>query len=48
LNNQQAYNTRDDNYGTVKNKIKDIEAFALKEMLSQTDLSYAEVLEIGC
>lgn len=48
MNNQQAYNTWADNYDTVANKTRDIEAFALKEMLSQTDLAYAEVLEIGC
>jgi ubiquinone/menaquinone biosynthesis C-methylase UbiE len=48
MDNQQAYNTWAANYDTVKNKTRDLEAFALRETLSQIDLSQARVLEIGC
>lgn len=46
MNNQQAYNVWADNYDTVINKTRDIEAMALREMLSQ--VNFGEVLEIGC
>jgi ubiquinone/menaquinone biosynthesis C-methylase UbiE len=48
MNNQQAYNTWAKNYDTVINKTRDLEAFALREILSQIELSHAKVLEIGC
>ena len=48
MNSQQAYNAWTANYDAGINKTRDIEAVALKETLSQVDLSYCQVLEIGC
>jgi ubiquinone/menaquinone biosynthesis C-methylase UbiE len=48
MNNQQAYNTWAENYDSVINKTRDIEAVALRETLSQIELVHPEVLEIGC
>src|SRR4030095_1696029 len=48
MNNQQAYNTWAGNYDTVINKTRDLEASALRETLSQIELSHVKVLEIGC
>jgi ubiquinone/menaquinone biosynthesis C-methylase UbiE len=46
MDNQQAYNVWADNYDTVINKTRDLEAIALRKMLSEID--FGEVLEIGC
>jgi len=46
MDNQQAYNVWADNYDAVINKTRDLEAVALRKMLSQID--FEEVLEIGC
>jgi ubiquinone/menaquinone biosynthesis C-methylase UbiE len=48
MNNQQAYNTWAGNYDTVINKTRDLEASALRETLSQIELSHVKDLEIGC
>lgn len=46
MNVQQAYNVWADNYDTVVNKTRDVEARALRTLLSQNN--YDAVLEIGC
>ncbi|MEO8151045.1 MAG: class I SAM-dependent methyltransferase [Bacteroidia bacterium] len=46
MNNQQAYNSWANNYDTVINKTRDLEAIALKTALAETDFN--NVLEIGC
>ena len=46
MNNQQAYNVWAENYDTVENKTRDLEAKALREsVLSAKSL---DILEIGC
>ena len=45
MNNQQAYNVWAENYDTVENKTRDLEAKALRESVSGENL---EILEIGC
>lgn len=45
MDNQQAYNAWSQTYDEVENKTRDIEAKALREMVSGEDL---EILEIGC
>lgn len=46
MNNQEAYNAWSESYDAVKNKTRDVEATALREMLS--DKSFDNVLELGC
>ncbi len=46
MNNQQAYNVWAENYDTVENKTRDLEAKALRESVSPTKL--LDILEIGC
>jgi len=46
MNNQQAYNTWAGNYDDVENRTRDVEAYALRTLLSV--LSFDTVLEIGC
>lgn len=46
MNIQEAYNTWSDNYDTVINKTRDLEAIALRSMLS--DIAPASILEFGC
>ena len=46
MNNQQAYNVWAENYDTVKNKTRDLEAKALHESVSPAKL--LDILEIGC
>ncbi len=46
MNNQEAYNAWSQTYDTVENKTRDLEAKALREMLS--DIENADILEIGC
>jgi ubiquinone/menaquinone biosynthesis C-methylase UbiE len=46
MDNQQAYNAWAGNYDVVVNKTRDLEAAALRKMLSETD--FEKVLEIGC
>jgi ubiquinone/menaquinone biosynthesis C-methylase UbiE len=46
MNNQQAYNAWSESYDSVKNNTRDVEAFALREMLSAE--MFDNVLEIGC
>ena len=46
MDNQQAYNVWANNYDTVTNKTRDLEAVALREMLGAID--FENVLEIGC
>lgn len=46
MDNQQAYDVWANNYDTVINKTRDLEAFALREMLGKID--FETVLEIGC
>jgi ubiquinone/menaquinone biosynthesis C-methylase UbiE len=46
MNNQQAYNVWSKNYDTVKNRTRDIEAFALRKSL-ETDQLF-DILELGC
>lgn len=48
MNNQEAYNAWAANYDTVINETRDLEGIALRETLSQIDLSHAHMLEIGC
>ena len=45
MNNRQAYNVWAENYDTVENKTRDLEAKALRESIAGENL---EVLEIGC
>ena len=45
MNNQKAYNVWAENYDTVENKTRDLEAKALRESVSGENL---EILEIGC
>ena len=45
MNVQQAYNAWSESYDTVENKTRDLEARALREMISGNGL---ELLEIGC
>jgi ubiquinone/menaquinone biosynthesis C-methylase UbiE len=45
MNVQQAYNAWSQTYDTVENKTRDLEARALRESISGTDL---KILEIGC
>ena len=44
--NQQAYNAWAEQYDTNKNNTRDLEAIALREIL--TTFSFTDVLEIGC
>lgn len=46
MNIQEAYNTWSDNYDTVINKTRDLEAIALRSMLS--DIAPVSILEFGC
>ena len=46
MNNQEAYNVWSQNYDTVENKTRDIEASAFREILSK--INFTNVLEIGC
>ena len=46
MNNQQAYNAWSQNYDTVVNKTRDLEAAALRETLS--GFAFADALELGC
>jgi ubiquinone/menaquinone biosynthesis C-methylase UbiE len=46
MNIQQAYNTWSDNYDTVINKTRDLEALAQRELLAS--VSPDNVLEFGC
>lgn len=46
MNNQQAYNVWADNYDSVQNKTRDLEAFALRESVETAET--ANILEIGC
>ncbi len=45
MNVQQAYNVWANNYDTVENKTRDLEAKALREMIAGDNL---DILEIGC
>ena len=45
MNNKEAYNVWSETYDTVENKTRDLEARALRQMVSGEDL---EILEIGC
>lgn len=45
MNNQQAYNVWSETYDTAENKTRDLEARALRAMIS---VENADVLEIGC
>lgn len=45
MNNKEAYNAWSASYDTVENKTRDIEARALREMISGENL---DILEIGC
>lgn len=45
MNNQQAYNAWSENYDTVENKTRDMEAVALRESVAGNELT---ILEIGC
>lgn len=45
MNNQEAYNTWSANYDAVVNKTRDLEARALREIISGENLN---ILEIGC
>lgn len=45
VNNQQAYNSWSKTYDSVENKTRDLEAKAVRAMISGGDLS---ILEIGC
>ena len=45
MNNQQAYNVWANNYDSVENKTRDLEAKALRKMVSGENLN---ILEIGC
>lgn len=46
MNNQQAYNIWADNYDTVNNKTRDLEAIALRERILVAEP--LDILEIGC
>ena len=45
MNNQNAYNKWSETYDAMENKTRDLEAKALREMISGENLN---VLEIGC
>ena len=45
MNVQQAYNSWSETYDSVENKTRDLEARALREMISGDNL---DILEIGC
>lgn len=45
MNVQQAYNSWSETYDSVENKTRDLEARALREMISGNNL---DILEIGC
>jgi ubiquinone/menaquinone biosynthesis C-methylase UbiE len=45
MNNQQAYNVWANNYDTVENKTRDLEAKALRKSIKENNL---DILEIGC
>ena len=45
MNNRQAYNVWAENYDTVENKTRDLEARALRESVAGENL---DILEIGC
>ena len=45
MNNRQAYNVWAENYDTVENKTRDLEAQALRESVAGENL---DILEIGC
>lgn len=45
MNNQQAYDSWSQTYDSVENKTRDLEAKALREMISGENL---DILEIGC
>ncbi len=46
MNNQKAYDVWSNNYDTVKNSTRDIEAVALRKSLKSEEL--IDILEIGC
>lgn len=46
MNNQQAYNAWSETYDTMTNKTRDLEAVALRAMVSLSESS--AILEIGC
>ncbi len=46
MNNQEAYNAWSESYDFVKNNTRDVEAIALRKMLSAE--TFENVLEIGC
>jgi ubiquinone/menaquinone biosynthesis C-methylase UbiE len=46
MDNQKAYNVWSKNYDTVKNRTRDIEAFALRKSLENIKL--LDILELGC
>ncbi len=46
MNVQQAYNVWADNYDTVQNKTRDLEAIALRESIVIS--KFLDILEIGC
>lgn len=46
MNNQQAYNVWAENYDSVENKTRDLEARALREIIKPNEL--LDILEIGC
>jgi len=46
MDNQQAYDVWADNYDTIHNKTRDLEAVALRESIVSSEL--LNVLEIGC
>jgi len=45
MNNKEAYNSWSATYDTVENKTRDLEALALREMISDENL---DILELGC
>ncbi len=46
MNNKEAYNAWSESYDSVLNKTRDLEALALRTILSEKNFS--EILEIGC
>ena len=46
MNNQEAYNAWADNYDTVHNKTRDLEAIALRQSIQSQEL--LNILEAGC
>ena len=46
MNNQQAYDVWANNYDTVDNRTRDLEARSVREMLADSEM--ADILEIGC